>query len=27
LMMFAFWNDVTRHWGRFFDWFRANAGL
>jgi regulator of sigma E protease len=27
LMMFAFWNDVTRHWGRFVDWFRASAGL
>jgi regulator of sigma E protease len=27
LMMFALWNDVTRNWTRFFDWFRASTGL
>jgi len=27
LMMFAFWNDVSRHWEGFVDWFRASAGL
>ena len=27
LMLFAFWNDVTRHWEGFVDWFRASAGL
>ncbi|MEN8181410.1 MAG: RIP metalloprotease RseP [Myxococcota bacterium] len=27
IMMFAFWNDLTRHWGTFVDWVRTSAGL
>jgi regulator of sigma E protease len=27
LMMFAFWNDLSRHWDRFVDWVRLSSGL
>jgi regulator of sigma E protease len=27
LMGMAFWNDISRHWSKVVDWFRAGSGL